>query len=185
MQNLPRTNELPHYTITNQHVYGNDDSDFFDNLFFVFFFVFLISGISLLRERTKKTLERLLATPVKRSEIIFGYMTGYDLFAIVQTILIVLYATYMLDLTIAGELIWVFVINLLIALVALSTGLFVSTFASSEFQMMQFIPLVVIPQIFFAGIIPIDTMANWDQTVGKFLPLTYAGDALTSGMFKG
>lgn len=191
MQNLPRTNELPHYTITNQYVYGNDDSDFFDTLFpiligfFVFFFIFLISGISLLRERTKKTLERLLATPVKRSEIIFGYMTGYGLFAIVQTILIVLYATYILDLTIAGELIWVFVINLLIALVALSMGLFVSTFASSEFQMMQFIPLVVIPQIFFAGIIPIDTMANWVQTVGKFLPLTYAGDALTSVMFKG
>ena len=188
---MPNASQQPAYTITNQYVYGEEESDFFDTLFpvligfFVFFFVFLISGISLLRERTKKTLERLLATPVKRSEIIFGYMTGYGLFAIIQTILIVVYATYILNLTIAGNLLWVFVINLLIAFVALAMGLFVSTFASSEFQMMQFIPLVVVPQIFFAGIIPLDTMAHWVQTIGKFLPLSYAGDALTNVMYKG
>ncbi len=183
--------DIPHYTVTDRYIYGDQDADFFDTLFpiligfFVFFFVFLISGISLLRERSKKTLERLLATPVRRSEIIFGYMTGYGLFAIVQTVLIVLYATYILNLTIAGNLLWVFAINILVALVALAMGLFISTFASSEFQMMQFIPLVVIPQIFFAGIIPIDTMADWVQMIGNFLPLKYAGDALTKVMYKG
>lgn len=193
LQAVPQSSltQVPQFTITSHYVYGEDDSNFFDTLFpiligfFVFFFVFLISGISLLRERTKRTLERLLATPVKRSEIIFGYMTGYGLFAMIQTVLIVLYATYVLDLTIVGNLIWVFVINALIALVALSMGLFVSTFASSEFQMMQFISLVVIPQVFFAGIIPADSMEKWVQVIGKFLPLTYAGNALIDVMYKG
>ncbi|MGL5900494.1 MAG: ABC transporter permease, partial [Lactobacillaceae bacterium] len=70
-------------------------------------------------------------------------------------------------------------ISFLLALVALAFGILISTLAGSEFQMMQFLPLVIVPQIFFSGIIPLDSMATWVQYIGKVLPLTYSGDALT------
>lgn len=145
----------------------------------------MISGIALLRERTSGTLERLLATPVKRSEIVFGYLVGYGLFAIIQTFVIVFFSIYVLNLQIEGSLIWVLATNILIALTALSMGIFVSTFASSEFQMVQFIPLIVIPQVFFSGLIPLDTMADWVRYLSYIFPLSYAGNALTAVMIKG
>lgn len=178
-------------TLDNHYLYGNSDSTFFDKMFpiligfFVFFFVFLISGIALLRERTKGTLERLLATSVKRSEIVFGYLAGYGMFAVLQTLIIVFYAIYLLKIDVAGSIWWVLLINILIALSALAMGIFVSTFANSEFQMVQFIPLVVIPQVFFSGIIPLDNVADWVSSIGYIFPLRYAGDALTNIMIKG
>lgn len=186
-----RTPQLEEFSVKDAYVYGSKNSTFFDKIFpiligfFVFFFVFLISGIALLKERTTGTLERLLATPVKRSEIIFGYLVGYGIFAILQTMIIVFYSMFILNLEIAGNLGWVLATNILIALVALVIGIFVSTFANSEFQMVQFIPLVVIPQIFFSGIIPLNTMADWVQKVGYIFPLSYAGNALTAIMIKG
>uniref|UniRef100_UPI0025F780D5 ABC transporter permease n=1 Tax=uncultured Enterococcus sp. TaxID=167972 RepID=UPI0025F780D5 len=153
--------------------------------FFVFFFVFLISGIALLRERTSGTLERLLATPVKRSELVFGYLAGYGVFAIIQTLVIVFFSLYVLKVAIVGSLFWVILTNILMALTALSMGIFVSTFANSEFQMMQFIPIVVIPQIFFSGLIPLDSMASWIKTISYLFPLTYGGQALSNIMIKG
>ncbi|WP_159723240.1 ABC transporter permease [Enterococcus sp. CSURQ0835] len=189
---LPAKQATPvRYTITNHYVYGNGKTQFFDQIFpilivfFVFFFVFLISGISLLRERATGTLERVLATPVKRSEIIFGYLTGYGLFAIIQTVLIVAFSILILSLNVAGSIGLVLIVNILTALVALAMGIFISTFATSEFQMMQFIPLVVIPQIFFAGLIPTENMAGWVQVIGKLLPLSYSGAAQTKIMIKG
>lgn len=179
------------YTIETAYLYGGADSSFFDKIFpiligfFVFFFVFLISGIALLRERTTGTLERLLATPVRRSEIVLGYLVGYGVFAILQTLLIVFFAMYLLDLQVIGPLIWVIITNILLALTALSMGIFVSTFANSEFQMMQFIPLIVIPQVFLSGLIPLESMADWVQKIAYILPMSYAGDALTNVMIKG
>ncbi|MEJ7509229.1 ABC transporter permease, partial [Staphylococcus simulans] len=79
--------------IDNSYLYGDKDSNYFDKMFpilmgfFVFFFVFLISGIALLRERTTGTLERVLSTPIRRSEIVFGYLFGYGIFAIIQTLI--------------------------------------------------------------------------------------------------
>jgi ABC-2 type transport system permease protein len=182
---------LENYTIENQYIYGSEDSSFFDKIFpviigfLVFFFVFLISGVALLRERTTGTLERLLATPIKRSEIVISYLIGFGVFAVVQTLLIVFYSIYALNLEIVGSIGWVLVINILVALTALSMGVFISTFANTEFQMVQFIPIVVIPQILFSGIISLDTMANWVRIIGYFLPLSYAGNALTAVIVRG
>lgn len=182
---------VPEITVKNNYLYGNANTTFFDKIFpvlmgfFVFFFVFLISGIALLRERTTGTLERLLATPIKRSELVMGYLVGYGLLAIVQTLLIVLFSIYVLGIEFAGNLGWVLVINILLALTALVMGIFVSTFASSEFQMIQFIPIVVVPQVFFSGLIPLDTMSGWVRGLGYIFPLSYAGDALTNVMIKG
>lgn len=183
--------QIENFSMKNSYVYGGADSSFFDKIFpiligfFVFFFVFLISGIALLRERTTGTLERLLATPVKRSEIVLGYLTGYGLFAILQTLIIVFFSIYILGLQIVGSLMWVIITNILIALAALSMGIFVSTFANSEFQMVQFIPLIVIPQVFFSGLIPLDSMATWVRNISYIFPLSYAGDALTNIMIRG
>ncbi|WP_342542301.1 ABC transporter permease [Paenisporosarcina sp. FSL H8-0542] len=184
--NLAGTSE-----IETKYVYGSENTSFFDVLspilvgFFVFFFVFLISGIGLLRERMTGTLERLLSTPIQRWEIVFGYLIGYGLFAIIQTIIVVTYAVNVLDMVLVGSIWHVLVINGLIALVALSLGILLSSFASSEFQMIQFIPLVIVPQVFFTGIIPVNGMPEWLQGLSKVMPISYGADALKSIMYKG
>ena len=153
--------------------------------FFVFFFVFLISGMALLKERTSGTLERLLATPVRRAEIVYGYLISYGFVAVVQTLLIVLFTINVLNVQVAGSIFLVILTTLLLALVALALGIFMSTFAQSEFQMMQFIPLVVVPQIFFSGLIDLHAMADWAQWLANLLPMKYAASALTDVILKG
>ncbi|WP_374963176.1 ABC transporter permease [Lysinibacillus sp. RS5] len=177
--------------LTTDYVYGDENTAIFDIFspmligFFVFFFVFLITGIALLKERTSGTLERLLATPIKRSEIVAGYMIGYGLFALLQTTIIVLFGIYVLDIVHVGSIWLVLLINIIVALVSLSLGALLSSFAASEFQMMQFIPLVIVPQIFFSGIFPLDNMVEWLQNIGRIMPLYYAADALNGVMYKG
>lgn len=179
------------YQIATHYRYGSANSTYFDTLlpiligFIVFFFVFLISGIALLRERTTGTLDRLLATPVRRGEIISGYLLGYGIFAVIQTVLIVGYALFVFKIQILGNIAAIFLINLLLAITALSLGLLISTFANSEFQMLQFIPLVVIPQIFFTGLIPVNQILGWLQPIAHLMPLYYGADALTGIIAKG
>ena len=171
--------------IKESYQYGDKNTGFFARMipiligFVVFFFVFLISGMALLKERTSGTLERLLATPVKRSEIVYGYMLSYGIIAIFQTAVVVLAAIWLLDVEVVGNILNVIIVNVVLALVALAFGILLSTLAKSEFQMMQFIPLVIMPQLFFSGIIPLSSMGEWALTVGRFLPLTYSGDAIS------
>lgn len=177
-------------SIENSYIYGDEALSFFDTLspiligFFVFFFVFLISGISLLKERTSKTLEKLLSTPIKRYEIVLGYLLGYGIFAIIQTIVLVFFAIYILNIRMEGNILLVILTNILIAFTALSLGILLSTFANSEFQMMQFIPVIVVPQIFFTGLIPVETMSNLIQKIAHLMPLYYGGQALQGIMIK-
>lgn len=177
--------------ISNHYVYGDSDTGFFDKIlpilmgFFVFFFVFLISGMALLKERTSGTLDRLLATPVKRSDIVFGYMISYGILAIFQTLVIIMATIWLLGIDIVGNVLNLIVINLVLALVALAFGILVSTFARSEFQMVQFIPLIVVPQVFFSGIIPLDTMASWVKAISYIIPIKYSGDASTAIIMRG
>ena len=161
IEKAPPTMKAPNkqdIKISHSYLYGNSDSTYFDKMFpilmgfFVFLFVFLISGIALLRERTTGTLERVLSTSIRRSEIVLGYLIGYGIFAIIQTLIIVLFSIYLLNINLAGSLWYVILINICLAITALSMGIFISTFANSEFQMIQFIPLVAVPQVFFSGI---------------------------------
>lgn len=191
IQQNPAAAGMIQQSIKIDYVYGNADTVFFDVLspvlvgFFVFFFVFIISGIGLLRERTTGTLERLMSTPIRRWEIVTAYLVGYGIFAVIQTMIVVFYSINVLDIVLVGSIGNVLLINLILALVALSLGILLSTFAASEFQMIQFIPIAVIPQIFFAGIFPIEGMADWLQAVAKVIPMYYAGDALKGVMYKG
>ena len=170
------------------YVYGNEDSSEFDNFgapligIIVFFFVFLIAGINFLTERTSGTLEKLLSTPIRRREIIIGYVLGFSILAIIQTSLITFFVVYVLKLTVVGSIWYVLLISLLTAITALTFGILLSTLANSEFQMVQFIPLVILPQIFLCGLFALSDV--W-RAVGHAVPLYYTTNALTEVIIKG
>lgn len=177
--------------VTVEYIYGDENYTFFEILnpilvsFFVFFFVFLIAGMSMLKERSSGTLEKLLSTPIRKSEIVFGYLFGYGIFAVIQTAVIILYSVYILDMEIVGSMANMFIINILLSFVALGLGLLLSTFVNSEFQMIQFIPLVIIPQIFFSGMLKVDAMEPWLQWIAPIMPLYYAGNTMIDVVLKG
>ncbi len=178
-------------SVTTHYLYGGKDASYFTTLvpilmgFVVFFFVFLISGIALLHERTTGTLFRLLATPIHRHDIIAGYLAAYGAIAVVQTLAVVTYTLAVFKTQILGSLGYVILINLLLAGTALTLGLLISTFATTEFQMMQFIPLLIIPQIFFSGIISLDAMPGWLQAVARLMPLYWGASSMTAVVQKG
>jgi ABC-2 type transport system permease protein len=184
----PQTQSL---RLKTTYLHGSEDMALFDNFgpvligFFVFFFVFLIAGVSFLRERTEGTLERLLATPLKRWEIVAGYIIGFGLFTTLQAGLIAWFAVDILDMMMEGSFLYVLLITFLLAMTALTLGTLLSAFANNELQMMQFIPLVVVPQIFFSGLFNLDTMTEWLRSLSVVMPLTYGADALREIMIRG
>jgi ABC-2 type transport system permease protein len=154
--------------------------------FFAFFLIFLLTCVSFLRERTQGTMERLAASPITRGEIVVGYMLGFGLFALVQSGIIVLFTAYVLQVRYTGNLFWVFLVTIFLALGAVNLGIFLSTFARSELQAVQFIPIVLAPQVFLCGVLwPVADMPGWLQVVAHALPLTYANQALTDIMIRG
>ncbi|MEJ9111182.1 ABC transporter permease [Bacillus paramobilis] len=172
------------------YLHGSKDFTMFDGLgpvligFFTFFFVFILSGVSFVRERLSGTLERLLSTPVRRWEIVVGYIVGFGIFAFIQSIIIVSFSVYILDLYVAGSIWLTLLITCMLSLTALTLGTFLSAYANNEFQMIQFIPLVIVPQIFFSGLFPIESMNKWLQILGKLFPLTYGADAMRQVMIR-
>ncbi|MGH0429688.1 ABC transporter permease [Bacillus hominis] len=172
------------------YLHGSKDITMFDGLgpvligFFTFFFVFILSGVSFVRERLSGTLERLLSTPVRRWEIVVGYIIGFGIFAFIQSIIIVSFSVYILDLYVAGSIWLTLLITCMLSLTALTLGTFLSAYANNEFQMIQFIPLVIVPQIFFSGLFPIESMNKWLQMLGKLFPLTYGADAMRQVMIR-
>ncbi len=174
-----------------EFLHGSSDLNLFDYIgpvligFFVFFFVFIVGGVSFLRERTQGTLERVLATPLKRSELVLGYLGGFGLFTILQSLLIAAFSIYVLEVFMTGWFIYVLLVTFLLALTALSLGTLLSAFAKNEFQMIQFIPLVIVPQVFFSGLFPVEGLPFWLQAIGKIMPLTYGAEALRGIMLRG
>lgn len=170
------------------YIYGYEDLSTFDNFgtiligFMVFFFVFLIAGISFLQERTTGTLEKLLSTPIHRWEIVSGYVLGFGIITVVQSTLISLYVVYALGVMMVGSLFLVLVITFCTSMLALTLGILLSTAANNEFQMIQFIPVVIVPQVFFSGLFELSPL--W-EAVGKIMPLYYVADALKEVMIKG
>lgn len=173
------------------YLYGYENMAAFDNYgpiligFFVFFFVFLIAGVAFLKERTTGTLERILATPLRRWEIIIGYFFGFGSFTIIQSALIAWFSINILHIMMVGSFSLVLIITILTAMVALTIGTFISAFANNELQVIQFIPIIVVPQVFFSGLFDLSTMPAWLQSFGKFMPLWYSADALRNIMIRG
>jgi ABC-2 type transport system permease protein len=152
----------------------------------ILFFGFLLSGIAFLRERSQGTRERLMASPVSRMDILVGYLLGFLLFAMLQTLILFFYAVYVLQADFRGELWQIIVFQILIGVLAVCLGIFVSAFARNEFQMIQFIPLIIVPQVFVCGLLfPITDMPTVLQWFSKFLPLTYAVEGIRAMMLDG
>lgn len=150
------------------------------------FFSFLLTGISFLRERSQGTMERLMASPASRLEIVLGYLFGFFLFALAQTLVIVLFTIYVLDVRYSGNLWQIFVFQIVVIVGAVNLGIFTSTFARNEFQMVQFIPLILFPQVFLCGVIwPVEQMPEYLQWLARVLPLKYAVDGLRGIMLRG
>ena len=198
---------VPTPTIEHATVYGSAESDLLDLFapafiaFFSYFFVFVLTGVSFLRERVGGTLERLLATPVTRGEIVVGYSLGFGLLAAIQVA--VLLTWLLAELTIpavgplptwtiglgvptAGSPVLVYAITLLAALGAVNLGVFLSTYARTELQIVQFIPIVIVPQGLLSGVlIPVVALPPVLQAVAHLLPMTYAIEGLRAVMIKG
>jgi ABC-2 type transport system permease protein len=174
-----------------EHIYNERKDNMFDSIGYIllgiisFFLIFIIAGISFVRERTVQTLERLMMTPVKRWQIVLGYTIGFGIFAMLQSILLLAYVKWVLQMTIAGSVIDAGFIMILLSMSAVCIGAFCSIYANNEFQMMQFIPVIVIPQIFFSGIISLDTLPYHLGGLSKIMPAYYACDALSSIIIKG
>ena len=146
---------------------------------FPFVVMFLVTSIAMLRERTSGTLERLLTTPLSRLDLLLGYGAAFGLAAAVQALVTVTVATTLYDLALAGPLWAVVLIAVVDAVLGVALGLLASAFARSEFQAVQFMPVVVLPQFFLCGLlVPREQMAGWLQAVSDVLPLTYAVEAL-------
>ena len=187
-------------TIQHTTLYGTPSSDPLSPFapaivgFFAYFFVYILTGVSFLRERTGGTLERLMATPVTRGEIVTGYILGFGLFATVQVALLMTWALSSLHvpaigplpdfwvglgIPIAGSPVYAFLVVVLTALGAVSLGIFLSTFARTELQIIQFIPLVLVPQFLLSGVLfPVSSLPAIVQPIARIMPLTYTVEGL-------
>ena len=146
---------------------------------FPFVVMFLVTSIAMLRERTSGTLERLLTTPLARLDLLLGYGLAFGLMAGLQALVTVTVATAVYDLDVAGSLWLVGIIAVLDAVLGVAIGLLASAYARSEFQAVQFMPVIVLPQFFLCGLlVPREQMAGWLQAISDVLPLSYAVEAL-------
>ena len=175
-----------------QYLHGGSQYTFNDSIapvfigMFSFFFVFILTSIAFLRERSQGTIERVMASPMTRTELVIGYICGFTLFALVQSLLILLFVVYALRVHYSGNLALVFLVTALLTIGSVNLGIFLSTFAQNEFQIVQFIPLVFGIQVFLSGIFwPIAQLPSVLRPISYILPLTYANDALRGVMLKG
>ncbi|HET7351519.1 MAG TPA: ABC transporter permease [Marmoricola sp.] len=144
-----------------------------------FIVMFLVTSVTTLRERTSGTLERLLAMPMGKVDFLFGYAIAFGLFAAAQSALAVALCVWLLDLTIVGNVWMLLVVAVVDAILGTALGLFVSAFARTEFQAVQFMPVVVIPQILLCGLfVPREALPRVLEVISDVLPLSYGVDAM-------
>lgn len=167
-----------------QFIHGKAEDNMFDSIGYImlgiiaFFFIFILSGVAFIRERSHGTLERFILSPIKRWQIIGGYTIAYGILAIIQSTLILLFAEYVLKMNIGNAMPMVMVIMLLLAITAVSVGILISVVSNNEFQVVQFIPILILPQVFFSGLIPLETMPYGLGNLAYAMPLYYACNAL-------
>ncbi|HMJ38371.1 MAG TPA: ABC transporter permease [Verrucomicrobiae bacterium] len=168
---------------------GFDTLDYFGAAFIglvVFFLVFVVTIVSFLNERSQGTLERLMASPLRRGEIVLGYMLGFTVLALIQSIEVLIFSLAVLHVHNSGNVALIFALEALMAIGAVNLGIFLSMFARTEFQAVQFIPLVVVPQLLLSGILfPVSSEPKPLQVLSNVLPLTYAVNGLRDVMIKG
>ena len=162
-----------------------DNTPVFDQLgapllgIFPFIVMFLVTSVATLRERQSGTLERLLAMPLGKGDLIAGYAVAFGVLAAVQALAAAAFAVYVLGLDVAGSA-WLLVLVAVVdAVLGTALGLFVSAFARSEFQAVQFLPAFILPQFLLCGLLtPRENLPDVLNTVSDVLPLSYAVDAM-------
>ncbi len=194
-------------SMTHETIYGTPSSDPIGPFapaivaFFLYFFVYILTGVSFLRERTGGTLERLMATPVTRGEVVAGYTLGFGVFATIQVVVLLTWAlgtvhvpaigplpefSLGLGIDVAGSPLIAFLVVLLLALGAVSLGIFLSTFARTELQVIQFIPVVLVPQFLLSGVLfSVSSLPDVLRPLVAIMPLNYAVDALRQVFIRG
>ena len=141
--------------------------------------MFLVTSVAMQRERASGTLERLWTTPIHRADLLAGYASAFALAALVQAVLLASVAYWFLGVETVGSPAWVLLIAALDAVVGVALGLMTSAFARTEFQAVQFMPVIVGPQIFLCGLlVPRDQLPDVLRWVSDVLPMSYAVDAL-------
>jgi len=182
---------LPVSSVEVSYLHGNDEwkmFDFYGPVFigiFLFVFVFITSGMSLVNERSAGTMKRFLATPVKPAEVLGGYTLGFGVLALVQSAIIVLIALTLIGFPCEGNVALVVLTAVSLAIVSVTLGLLVSGLASSAFQVIQLMLLFVVPQILLSGLFDLSAAPGWLQAISACLPLTYGVDALRAIMLRG
>ncbi|WP_417554772.1 ABC transporter permease [Microbacterium sp.] len=146
---------------------------------FPFIVMFLITSITTLRERRSGTLERLMTTPLGKGDFILGYALAFGLMAVLQAIITVAFAVYVCGLTVDGPLWQLGSVAVVDAVLGTALGLLASAFAQTEFQAVQFMPILVFPQIILGGLfMPRDQMPDVLYAISDWLPLSHAIDAI-------
>ncbi|MCK9565950.1 MAG: ABC transporter permease [Methanothrix sp.] len=152
----------------------------------VFFFTFINAAIAFIRERSQGTLEKFMVSPLSRVEMVSGYVLGFSLFTLLQSATTLLVVTALFKVPLRGSALTALAVVLLLGAGALVLGCFFSNFARSEFQVVQFIPLIITPQIVLCGIWwPLESVPEFIRPFSYMLPLTYAAHALRAVMLKG
>ena len=152
----------------------------------VFFFTFITAAISFLRERTQGSLEKFMVSPLSRPEMVAGYLLGFSLFALLQSATTFLVVVFVFDVPMNGSPLTAFATILLLGAGALVLGAFLSNFAKTEYQVVQFIPMVILPQVVLSGVWwPLESIPDFIRPISRILPLTYSSDALRAVMLKG
>lgn len=153
---------------------------------FVFLFTFMLTSVAFLRERSSGTLDRLMASPASRLDLLLGYLLGFIGFAMTQTLVILGYAALVLDVAITGP-VWVVLLTLAILVIGVvNLGIALSFYARNELQVIQFIPLLLVPQIFLGGLFwPVETLWPPLRYLSQVLPVTHAVAALREVMLGG
>ncbi len=148
---------------------------------FPFIVMFLITSITTLRERRSGTLERLMTTPLGKADFILGYALAFALMATLQAIITVTFAVWVCGLEVEGPLWQLGLVAVVDAILGTALGLLASAFARTEFQAVQFMPVLVFPQIILGGLfMPRDQMPDVLHAISDWLPLSYAIDAIAA-----
>lgn len=187
----PKVPVMP-VSIQATYLYGGEQFDTLDYIAPVYiallgmFFVFLLACVAFLRERSQGTMERLAASPVSRLEIVLGYVLGLGLFGVIQVAVILFFTVWVIGIHHLGSLFLILLIVAIMAMVGVMLGILASAFARTEFQVLQFIPLVIFPQILLGGTFwAVSDLPRYLQPFAYFMPIYYANTALRDVMLKG